>query len=72
MAQCKKICHCLSAFGGAHCGVHHISDVNAAINLRNMAVCSNVTACGEEGFASTRKCAVEPASMKQEAKSNLG
>jgi putative transposase len=31
------------------CGVIHDRDVNAAINLKNMAVSSTVSACGEEG-----------------------
>ena len=31
------------------CGAEHDRDVNAAINLRNLAVSSTVAACGEEG-----------------------
>ncbi len=31
------------------CATHHDRDVNAAINLRNMAVSSTVSACGGEG-----------------------
>ena len=48
------------------CGVVHDRDVNAAINLKNMAVSSTVAACGEEGSGSGRKARVKPASMKQE------
>lgn len=49
------------------CGSIHDRDVNAAINLKNMAVSSTVSACGEEGSGRRRKTAVKPASMKQEA-----
>jgi putative transposase len=35
------------------CGVRHDRDVNAAINLRNMAVSSTVLACGGEGAGPT-------------------
>ena len=48
------------------CGVVHDRDVNAAINLKNMAVSSTVSACGEEGAGRARKSAVKPASVKQE------
>ena len=48
------------------CGVVHDRDVNAAINLKNMAVSSTVAACGEEGSGPTRKRRVKPASAKQE------
>ena len=48
------------------CGVVHDRDVNAAVNLKNMAVSSTVTACGEEGSGSGRKTRVKPASTKQE------
>lgn len=48
------------------CGVNHDRDVNAAINLKNMAVSSTVSACGEEGSGHHRKMAVKPASVKQE------
>ena len=40
------------------CGSIHDRDVNAAINLKNMAVSSTVSACGEEGSGRRRKTAV--------------
>ncbi|WP_290374358.1 RNA-guided endonuclease InsQ/TnpB family protein [Turicimonas muris] len=49
------------------CGANHDRDLNAAINLKNMAVSSTVTACGEEGSGSSRKTRVKPSSEKQEA-----
>ncbi|MDY7016878.1 MAG: RNA-guided endonuclease TnpB family protein [Nitrospirota bacterium] len=48
------------------CGTPHDRDVNAAINLRNLAVSSTVSACGEEGSDVGRKAHVKPASTKQE------
>ncbi len=49
------------------CGAVHDRDVNAAVNLKNMAVSSTVSACGEEGSGSGRKSRAKPASAKQEA-----
>lgn len=49
------------------CQAPHDRDVNAAVNLKNMAVSSTVSACGEEGSGRRRKTAVKPASGKQEA-----
>ncbi|MBS4845324.1 MAG: transposase [Burkholderiales bacterium] len=49
------------------CGKDHNRDLNAAINLKNMAVSSTVTVCGEEGSGSSRKTRVKPSSEKQEA-----
>jgi putative transposase len=49
------------------CGVIHDRDVNAAINLRNMAASSAVSACGEEGSGLRRKRQAKPSSAKQEA-----
>ncbi|WP_235048556.1 zinc ribbon domain-containing protein [Xylella fastidiosa] len=40
------------------CGARHDRDVNAAVNLKNMAVSSTVSACGEEGAGPRRKTAV--------------
>lgn len=54
------------------CGVLHDRDVNAAINLKNMAVSSTVSACGEEGAGSGCKTRVKPAPVKQEASSRFG
>jgi len=51
------------------CGCVHDRDRNAAINLRNMAVSSTVSACGEEGAGLGRKTQVKPTSMKQEVSS---
>lgn len=53
------------------CGANHDRDMNAAVNLKNMAVSSTVTACGEEGSGRRRKTAVKPASVKQEASSRF-
>jgi len=48
------------------CSTAHDRDVNAAQNLKNLAVSSTVSACGEEGSGLDRKTQVKPASMKQE------
>jgi putative transposase len=53
------------------CGAVHDRDVNAAINLKNMAVSSTVSACGEEGSGRRRKTAAKPASVKQEVSFEL-
>jgi putative transposase len=47
------------------CGMVHDRDVNAAINLKNLAVSSTVPVCGEEGSGSGRKARTKPASVKQ-------
>lgn len=51
------------------CGLVHDRDVNAAINLRDLAVSSTVSACGEEGSGFGRKLKTKPASVKQESSS---
>ncbi|WP_300653109.1 RNA-guided endonuclease TnpB family protein [Hydrogenophaga sp.] len=48
------------------CESIHDRDVNAAINLKNMAASSAVSACGEEGSGQRRKTRAKPASVKQE------
>jgi len=53
------------------CAANHDRDVNAAINLKNMAVSSTVSACGEEGAGRARKSTTKPASVKQEVNSRF-
>lgn len=53
------------------CGTIHDRDVNAAINLKNLAVSSTVSACGEEGSGCGRKTGAKPASVKQESSSKV-
>jgi putative transposase len=48
------------------CQTEHDRDINAAINLRNMAVSSTVTACGEGSSGLRLASKVKLASMKQE------
>ena len=48
------------------CGKKHDRDVNAAINLKNNAVSSTVSACGGEGAGLGRKTKAKPAPKKQE------
>ena len=52
------------------CASVHDRDMNAAINLRNLAVSFTVSACGEEGAGAIKTYCTKPASMKQE--SNAG
>ena len=48
------------------CNTKHDRDHNAAINIKNMAVSSTVSACGEEGAGFEKLLKVKPASVKQE------
>jgi putative transposase len=74
----SKLCSCCGyrlkslALGTRHwtcpgCAAEHDRDVNAAVNLRNMAVSSIATACGGEGAGPACKRRVKPAPMKQES-----
>jgi putative transposase len=49
------------------CGASNDRDVNAAINLRNVAVSSTASACGGEGSGPTCEREVKPAPAKQES-----
>lgn len=49
------------------CRSQHDRDVNAAINLRNMAVSSTVSVCGEEGSGVALFGNAKPASVKQKS-----
>jgi putative transposase len=51
------------------CATVHDRDVNAAINLKNMAVSSTATACGGEGAGPACERRVKPAPVKQESSS---
>jgi putative transposase len=49
------------------CHVHHDRDVNAAINLRGLAVSSTVIACGGTGSDLACKCKMKLVPVKQES-----
>jgi putative transposase len=51
------------------CGILHDRDINAAVNLKNMAMSSIATACGGDGSGPVREHGTQPASMKQEPSS---
>jgi putative transposase len=74
----SKLCSCCGykleslALGTRHwtcpgCAAEHDRDVNAAVNLKNMAVSSIATACGGEGAGPACKRRVKPAPVKQES-----
>jgi putative transposase len=78
---CSTCCHTLEVLPLSMrdwtcpvCGSFHHRDVNAAINLKNKAVSSTASACGEEGAGFGRKTKTKPASVKQEinAKATYG
>lgn len=48
------------------CQTTHDRDVNAGVNLRNYAVSSTVSACGEGGAGPSHMTSVKPSSVKQE------
>jgi putative transposase len=54
------------------CGAEHDRDVNAAINLKNLAVSSTVTACGGAGAGPVCKHWTKPAPLKQEPNGKAG
>ena len=47
------------------CGVDHDRDVNAAVNLKNMAMSSIATACGGNGTGPAREYGTKPVPAKQ-------
>lgn len=49
------------------CGATHDRDVNAAVNLKNMAMSSIASACGGAGAGLARKREAKPAPTKQES-----
>jgi putative transposase len=53
------------------CNIEHDRDINAAVNLRNLAVSSTASACGEESSGFGRKPKAKLASVKQEANSRF-
>lgn len=55
----------IRAWACGNCGAAHDRDVNAAINLRNMAVSSTVSVCGEGSSGARRKAHVKLSSTKQ-------
>ncbi|MCC2959536.1 transposase [Massilia sp. IC2-278] len=54
------------------CATLHSRDINAAINLRNIAVSSTVSACRGEGTGPARERRAKPAPVKQEPSKEAG
>lgn len=50
-----------------NCKITHARDINAAMNLEQLAASSAVTACGEEGSGAIITYRAKPASVKQES-----
>jgi putative transposase len=48
------------------CGVLHDRDINAAVNLKNLAMSSIATACGGKGSGPVREYGAKPVPVKQE------
>jgi putative transposase len=48
------------------CGIQHDRDLNAAVNLKNMAMSSIATACGGNGPGPVREHGTNPVPLKQE------
>ncbi|KGF82148.1 transposase [Massilia sp. JS1662] len=53
------------------CAVWHDRDVNAAVNLKNMAMSSIATACGGNGSGPVREQETKPVPVKQELSSKV-
>ncbi|WP_227496701.1 RNA-guided endonuclease TnpB family protein [Massilia litorea] len=67
----ETLCLCQRWWICPGCEIRHDRDVNAAINLRNMAVSSTVSACGGDGAGLARKRKTKPAPVKQESSSKV-
>ena len=75
---CSSCGHRLSAlalsvreWGCLVCGARHDRDVNAALNLKNLAVSFTMSACREAGSGLECKPQTKSASLKQEVNSSF-